>query len=120
MKAIQITQFGGPEVMKYVDLPDPVASGDLEVLDVTAIGINYADTHQTEDSYLSKQTLPLIPGMEVVGRLPNGQRVLALAAGGWARRRSPAASRSAQLPPAASCSASRVRPSLPRRPSAAP
>ncbi len=82
MKAIQITQFGGPEVMKYVDLPDPVASGDDVVMDVTAIGINYADTHQTEDSYLSKQTLPLIPGMEVVGRLPNGQRVLALAAGG--------------------------------------
>jgi len=58
MKAIQITQFGGPEVMKYVDLPDPVASGDDVVMDVTAIGINYADTHQTEDSYLSKQTLP--------------------------------------------------------------
>ena len=69
MKAIQITQFGGPEVMKYVDLPDPVASGDDVVMDVTAIGINYADTHQTEDSYLSKQTLPLIPGMEVVGRI---------------------------------------------------
>ncbi len=68
--------------MKYVDLPDPVASGEDVVMDVTAIGINYADTHQTEDSYLSKQTLPLIPGMEVVGKLPNGQRVLALAAGG--------------------------------------
>ena len=47
MKAIQITQFGGPEVMKYVDLPDPVASGEDVVMDVTAIGINYADTHQT-------------------------------------------------------------------------
>ena len=49
MKAIQITEFGGPEVMKYVDLPDPVASGEDVVMDVTAIGINYADTHQTED-----------------------------------------------------------------------
>jgi NADPH2:quinone reductase len=47
MKAIQITEFGGPEVMKYVDLPDPVATGDDVVMDVTAIGINYADTHQT-------------------------------------------------------------------------
>ena len=72
MKAIQITEFGGPGVMKYVDLPDPVATGDDVVMDVIAIGINYADTHQTEDSYLSKQTLPLIPGMEVVGRLPTG------------------------------------------------
>ena len=34
MKAIQITEFGGPEVMKYVELPDPVASGDDVVMDV--------------------------------------------------------------------------------------
>ena len=72
MKAIQITEFGGPEVMKYVELPDPEAKGSQVVLDVTAIGINYADTHQTEDSYLSKQTLPLIPGMEV-GRMQIGR-----------------------------------------------
>jgi len=37
MKAIQITQFGGPEVMKYVDLPDPLASVEDVVMDVTAI-----------------------------------------------------------------------------------
>ena len=53
MKAIQITAFGGPEVMQYVDLPDPVAGSSEIVLDVTAVGINYADTHQTENSYLS-------------------------------------------------------------------
>ena len=53
MKAIYITEFGGPEVMKYVDLPEPVATGNQVVLDVSAIGINYADTHQTENSYLS-------------------------------------------------------------------
>ena len=87
MKAIQITEFGGPEVMKYVELPDPEAKGSQVVLDVSAIGINYADTHQTEDSYLSKQTLPLIPGMEVVGRMPDGQRVVALAtAGGYCQK----------------------------------
>ena len=75
MKAIQITEFGGPEVMHYIDLPDPKV-GDGEVLmQVTGIGINYADTHQTEDSYLSKQTLPLTPGLEVVGTV-NGKRYL--------------------------------------------
>ena len=79
MKAIHITEFGGPEVMKYMDLPDPVPSGSQALLDVSAIGVNYADTHQTENSYLSKQTLPMIPGMEVVGRMPDGTRVLALA-----------------------------------------
>jgi len=82
MKAIYITEFGGPEVMKYLELAEPVPSGSQVVLDVTAIGINYADTHQTENSYLSTQKLPLIPGMEVVGKMPDGSRVLALAASG--------------------------------------
>ena len=87
MKAIHITEFGGPEVMNYVDLPEPVPAGSQVVLDVTAIGVNYADTHQTENSYLSKQTLPMIPGMEVVGRMPDGTRVLALAStGGYCQK----------------------------------
>ena len=87
MKAIHITEFGGPEVMKYMDLPDPVPSGSQALLDVSAIGVNYADTHQTENSYLSKQTLPMIPGMEVVGRMPDGTRVLALAStGGYCQK----------------------------------
>ena len=87
MKAIQITEFGGPEVMRYIDLPDPTPAGSQVVLDVSAIGINYADTHQTENSYLSQQTLPLIPGMEVVGKMPDGARVLALAStGGYCQK----------------------------------
>lgn len=87
MKAIQITEFGGPEVMKFIDIADPVAGVGTEVLDVSAIGINYADTHQTENSYLSEQKLPLIPGMEVVGTLPDGRRVLALAPfGGYCQK----------------------------------
>ena len=87
MKAIYITEFGGPEVMKYLDLDEPVPAGSQVVLDVTAIGINYADTHQTENSYLSSQKLPLIPGMEVVGKMPDGSRVLALAAtGGYCQK----------------------------------
>ncbi len=87
MKAIQITEFGGPEVMKYLELPDPTPAGSQVVLDVSAIGINYADTHQTENSYLAQQKLPLIPGMEVVGKMPDGSRVLALAStGGYCQK----------------------------------
>ena len=86
MKAIQITAFGGPDVMHLVDLPDPVAGTDEVVLDVTAVGINYADTHQTENSYLSPQTLPMIPGIEVVGT-HGGKRYLASASsGGYAQK----------------------------------
>ena len=73
--------------MKYLELPDPAPVGSQVVLDVTAIGINYADTHQTENSYLSQQKLPLIPGMEVVGKMPDGSRVLALAStGGYCQK----------------------------------
>ncbi|CAN2222599.1 Qor NADPH,quinone reductase and related Zn-dependent oxidoreductases [Candidatus Nanopelagicaceae bacterium] len=86
MKAIQITEFGGPDVMKYLDLPDPVPGTDEVLLDVTAIGINYADTHQTENSYLSPQTLPMIPGIEVVGK-HDGKRYLAsVSSGGYSQK----------------------------------
>ena len=87
MKAIQITKFGGPEVLDLVELATPVPNESEELIDVTCIGINYADTHQTENSYLSKQELPLIPGLEVVGTTQSGRRVLASATtGGYAQQ----------------------------------
>ena len=82
MKAIQITEFGGPEVMHLVDLETPSPGAGQELINVSAIGINYADTHQTENSYLFPQKLPLIPGVEVVGTTAAGVRVLALVEGG--------------------------------------
>lgn len=86
MKAIQISEFGGPEVMKLVEIDEPKAGSDEVLLDITAIGINYADTHQVENSYLSAQTLPLVPGIEVVGT-HNGERYLAaVSSGGYAEK----------------------------------
>ncbi|MGA0867196.1 MAG: quinone oxidoreductase family protein, partial [Candidatus Nanopelagicaceae bacterium] len=85
MKAIKITEFGGPEVMHYIDVEEPIAKDGEVILEVTGIGINYADTHQTEDSYLSKQELPLIPGLEVVGTF-EGKRYLAGAPSAYAER----------------------------------
>ena len=82
MKAIQITEFGGPDVMHLVDLDTPTPGEGQELINVSAIGINYADTHQTENSYLSAQKLPLIPGIEVVGTTASGVRVLAPVDGG--------------------------------------
>jgi len=82
MRGIQITQFGGPELLTVTDLPDPQPAAGEQVLDVLASGVNYADTHQTEDSYLSRQTLPLIPGGEVVVRGPDGARLVGLVGGG--------------------------------------
>jgi len=82
VRAIQITEFGGPETLVVRDVPDPQPGEGQQVLDVLAAGINYADTHQTEDSYLAKQTLPLIPGGEVVVRDEAGRRLVGLLAGG--------------------------------------
>lgn len=82
MRAIQITEFGGPEVLRLADVPEPEPHDGLQLLEVSSAGVNYADTHQVEDSYLSRQTLPMVPGGEAVGRLPDGRRVVALLGGG--------------------------------------
>ena len=67
MRAVQITEFGGPEVLELVELPTPDPGPGQVLIDVSSAGVNYADVHQVEDSYLSSQTLPLVPGSEVVG-----------------------------------------------------
>ena len=86
MKAIKITEFGGPESMHLVDVDEPTPGPGQELIEITSIGINYADTHQTENSYLAPQKLPLVPGLEVVG-IANGRRVLApVEGGGYAQK----------------------------------
>jgi NADPH2:quinone reductase len=82
MRAIQVSEFGGPEVLRLCEVPDPEASDGLVPVEVAAAGINYADTHQAENSYLQPAQLPLIPGAEVVGTTPDGERVVSLLAGG--------------------------------------
>lgn len=86
MRAIQQQEFGGPEVLELVDLPQPVA-GDGEVLvRVARAGMNFADTHQRHNVYLAAQELPLVPGSEVAGvRADTGERVVAICGtGGYA------------------------------------
>ncbi|REE94704.1 quinone oxidoreductase family protein [Thermomonospora umbrina] len=82
MRAIQITEFGGPEVLTPVEIPEPVAGPGELLVEVSRAGVNYADTHQAEDSYLSRSALPLVPGGEVVGRASDGRRVVGLTGGG--------------------------------------
>jgi NADPH2:quinone reductase len=82
VRAIQITEFGGPEVLTLADVPEPVAGPDQLLVNVDRAGVNYADTHQAENSYLSRTTLPLVPGGEIVGRTAEGRRVVAMVSGG--------------------------------------
>jgi NADPH2:quinone reductase len=82
VRAIQVREFGGPEVMELVELPDPEPADGMVVVDVARAGVNFADTHATRDDYLAKQSLPMVPGAEVAGRTPDGSRVAAILAGG--------------------------------------
>jgi NADPH:quinone reductase len=86
MRAIQIQEFGGPEVLRLVDLPVPEPAAGEVLIRVSSAGMNFADTHQRHNDYLAEQTLPLVPGGEVAGvREDTGERVVAMCGtGGYA------------------------------------
>lgn len=88
MRAVQQTEFGGPEVLELVELDVPEPGEDEVLIKVSRAGINFADTHQRENAYIAKQELPLVPGGEVVGavergngELNEGTRVVAMTGG---------------------------------------
>ena len=86
MRAVQIAEFGGPEVLKLADVPMPEAGDGAVLVKVTGAGVNFADTHSRTDDYHVSNPLPYVPGGEVVGlREDTGERVLALTGqGGYA------------------------------------
>src|SRR2546426_6025088 len=66
MKAIRIHNYGGPEVMKYEDVPVPTAGKGEAVVKIAAVGVNYIDIYFR--SGLSKAAqLPFTPGHEGAG-----------------------------------------------------
>jgi NADPH2:quinone reductase len=88
MRAIQLQEFGGPEVLELVELPPPAPGPGEVLIEVTRAGMNFADTHTRENTYLARAALPLIPGTEVAGvRADTGERVIALCgSGGYAEQ----------------------------------
>jgi len=65
MKAIRVSEAGGPEVLEYREVSDPVAGpGDL-LVSVEAAGVNYIDTYQRTGLYA--MSLPYTPGLEGAG-----------------------------------------------------
>lgn len=86
MRAIQITEFGGPEVLKLAEIEKPQAGEGEVLIRVTRAGLNFADTHQRQNDYLAPSELPMIPGVEVAGvREDTGERVVAMCGtGGYA------------------------------------
>ena len=67
MKAIQVKQTGGPEVMELVELPVPEPKANEAVVKLAASGVNFIDVYHREGRY--KVALPFIPGQEGAGQV---------------------------------------------------
>ncbi|MDM5331529.1 NADPH:quinone oxidoreductase family protein [Neobacillus sp. CF12] len=67
MKAIQLKEYGGPEVLEIVEIDRPIPTGREVLIEIKAIGVNYADTARREGQYVVKTPLPFIPGAEIAG-----------------------------------------------------
>ncbi|MEU9181539.1 zinc-binding dehydrogenase [Streptomyces sp. NPDC048550] len=91
MKAIVISAYGGPEVLRITDLPDPVpAPGDV-LIRVKAFGLNHAEAYMRAGAWGEVAAVPGIECAGVVeadptGRLPAGTKVVAIL-GGMGRTR---------------------------------
>lgn len=88
MWRMQFQQWGEPEDLERVELPEPAAPADGVVIDVAAVGCNFSDILIGQGKYQVKPTLPFAPGSEIAGTvravgpdvtdLTPGTRVLAL------------------------------------------
>ena len=65
MKAIQITEYGGPEVMKYSEVSDPVAAQGEALVKIEAVGVNFTDIYSRAG--INPPGLPWIVGVEGAG-----------------------------------------------------
>lgn len=91
MRAIEVTEHGGPDVLREVDLPQPEPGpGDL-LVEVAAAGVNFIDVYQREGRY--PVPTPFVLGMEGAGTVTAVGEGVTCAAVGTAspgrRRRAP-------------------------------
>ena len=66
MKAIQVEQLGGPEVLKLCEVPDPVPGPGQVVVSLKAVGVNPVDTYIRSGIY-GERPLPYVPGSDAAG-----------------------------------------------------
>jgi NADPH:quinone reductase len=69
VKAIQLKEIGGPEVMQLVEIPKPEVRPRMVRVRNHAIGINFADNFFRQGTYQVKPKLPDTPGMEAAGTI---------------------------------------------------
>jgi NADPH:quinone reductase len=82
IKAIQVEEFGEPEVLRYVDVDRPEPDEGEVLIEVRSAGVNYADTMRRRNQYVEAQDLPFVPGSEVAGTVAEvGEGVDGVSAG---------------------------------------
>jgi NADPH2:quinone reductase len=86
MRALQISDLGGPESLRPADLPEPEAShmmtpGEGVVIDVHAAGVSFPEVLQSRGLYQFKPDLPFVPGAEVSGIVRSAPEGAPVAAG---------------------------------------
>jgi putative PIG3 family NAD(P)H quinone oxidoreductase len=97
MHAVVITEPGGPEVLRWTEVPDPRPGRGEVLIDVAASGVNRADMMQRQGHYPPPPGAPPYPGLEcsgtiaavgegVTGWQPGDQACALLAGGGYAER----------------------------------
>ena len=67
MKAIRVNEFGGPEVLKIQDVPDPKPDLEQVLVRIKAAGVNPVDTYMRSGAYARKPSLPYTPGVDAAG-----------------------------------------------------
>ncbi len=67
MKAIIVREFGGPEVLRLEEIPEPVAGPGHILIALKAIGVNPVDTYLRAGTYTRKPELPYTPGTDAAG-----------------------------------------------------
>ena len=83
MRAITIPRPGGPEVLQWVDVPDPEPGPDEVLVEIAASAVNRADIQQRQGHYPPPAGAPPYPGLECSGVIAaTGEQVCALLAGG--------------------------------------
>ena len=92
MRAVVISEPGGPDVLKLAEVPDPVPAPGEVLVDVTGAGVNRADLMQRQGLYPAPPGAPPYPGLECSGRIAGlgpgtdgwqvGDEVCALLGGG--------------------------------------
>jgi NADPH2:quinone reductase len=81
MKAIEITSYGAPEVLRAVERPDPVAGVGELLIRVAASGVNRPDVLQRKGHYPVPPGASDLPGLEVAGEIVSGDAAALLEAG---------------------------------------